>query len=253
MYFVFNIFNTLYTKFARKVEGEFIVSCFLVYSVIFGLMNVWKAVFLVRPNFYIFCTLLPCIVGFYVFFLLFPSSYYSVVQMIFHDVFWNHKYSISFGAVCLQKYPYLFGLYISLSISSFHVIRQDPDTFWIYLLYVLCVCFRNFFLVPFLGYKFILQINKEKREILIGGGDAPNRETDTPLPLFCLHPYSKLKNSVVIFKVGLTGSINSNHHLYPQKKYHRLHSLRVFYGICRGMSNMKVREWWRLFETMENK
>ena len=66
----------------------------------------------------------------------------------------------------MKERPFTFGWYIVLSSVTLFYSRQNPENFWIYLIYCACVCFRNLFLIPFLGYSLLITFNNKKRELL---------------------------------------------------------------------------------------
>ena len=112
------------------------------------------------------------------FFLRFPKLFENVSTLIFSDFVWKHQKLITFGIRLMRDWPFVFAIYASLSLSSFYLLKEYPTHFVYYFLYVGCVSFRNIFLLPYLGYSFIVKINEKKLDLLI------EKECVSNLPLF---------------------------------------------------------------------
>ena len=163
---IFYRLNNYYDLVVIKINSLLIVSIFLVYYIIFPFININRSLFGIRFNIYIILFLFLTLIFFYLIFNLFDSIFTFVTNIVFADYILKKKSILCFGAFLLSNYPAIFGVYICLSISSFHLHRYDPDIIWYHILYCLCVFFRNFFIVPALGYTFIIKINKKKKQLL---------------------------------------------------------------------------------------
>lgn len=128
----------------------------------------------------------------YLLFLIFPNFYQKIVETIFNDLFTRNKKIISFGAYLIKNYPFIFGCYVCLSVSTLYIIRHFSEEFWVYILYVLSVCFRNLCILPFLGYSLIIKINERKKKLLFENKQIfLNQEL---IPLFSTIPLENDKN-----------------------------------------------------------
>ena len=154
-YFIFNL------------HGEFVASWFIIYSVVFPLLNIGRALFSVEFKLRMLISILFIWGCCYLLFLIFPNFYQKIVETIFNDLFTRNKKIISFGAYLIKNYPFIFGCYVCLSVSTLYIIRHFSEEFWVYILYVLSVCFRNLCILPFLGYSLIIKINERKKKLLL--------------------------------------------------------------------------------------
>ena len=195
----------LWNSFILNLKGELVISFFVTYSVFFALFNMWRALFGLRFPFFVF--LFFCALVFFMFFLFvkLPHFFYHVSILIFSDFLWRHRKVITFGITVMRDWPLVFGIYASLSLSSFYLVREYPENLGCYLFYVSCVIFRNIFLVPFLGYSFVIKVNEKKKELLSEKGCVPH------LPLFSNTPL--LKNEQ--FCCNLQNWIEKVLHLTP--------------------------------------
>lgn len=63
----------------------------------------------------------------------------------------------------MREHPYLFGCFVVLSTISILYWRENSHIFWMYSVDCFCVCFRNVFILPFLGYSTIVTLNLKKK------------------------------------------------------------------------------------------
>lgn len=163
----------LFNQFILNLTGEFVISLFLINCVTLPIINVLRAVFHFRMNSFIF-----------LFFSLKknPTFFCNLTRILFSESLFKYKNLISFGALLSKNSPYFFGLYLVFSISTLHLMRTFPESFYFHFFYCLSVIFRNVFLVPILGYSFIVNINKKKFELI--SSNQPENLQIQPIQLF---------------------------------------------------------------------
>lgn len=158
-------FSRVWKNFILSLTGEMILAFALVFHVIFPLANIFRAVFSLKLTaFFLFCLILSALL-LYLVFLFFPKMYKGSVFLVFGDFFTIHMGTLCFGGFLIRNYPRVFGCYIFLSSASFLYFRENPENFGFYVIYCLCVIFRNVFLMPYLGYSLLITLNKKKKRI----------------------------------------------------------------------------------------
>jgi hypothetical protein len=163
------IFSNFYSYFFKKINAQFVIAFFLCFYVFLPLFYVFRSIFLISfdLNFFIFHVLLL----FFLYFLfIFAEDFFvKIVKIIFSDFILICKDIFSLGAKIFRDYPFVFGVYSFLSLSSFHLIRHEDYSkiFVLHCFYCFLVIFRNFFIVPLLGFYFIVETNQRKTELFL--------------------------------------------------------------------------------------
>ena len=173
-----NFFKKLWNSLILHLPSQLVISFFIVYSVFFASFNIWRAISGFSLTFFVFLFFFFSMFLLFFFFLRFPKLFENVSTLIFSDFVWKHQKLITFGIRLMRDWPFVFAIYASLSLSSFYLLKEYPTHFVYYFLYVGCVSFRNIFLLPYLGYSFIVKINEKKLDLLI------EKECVSNLPLF---------------------------------------------------------------------
>lgn len=165
MTFFFKL-ETFFRKFIVSLTGEFLISFFVTIYVILPLVNCVRSILLIQLQLIFFYFLFGFLLIFWVFLKLVPIFYYKITNFLFSDFLLECRHFIFLGAIFQRNFPSFFGLYVCFSLSSFHLIREYPDIFWIHFFYSLIVIFRNIFLLPALGYGVLFKINRKQKEYL---------------------------------------------------------------------------------------
>jgi hypothetical protein len=158
--------NKMYTYIVIRLSGYFIVSIFINFYILLPTYNIYRAFSQVYFNFYISTFLLINILILWGVFKKYNSIYIKALHLIFCDILVDYRHLVTLGTFYMKNYTYLFAIYLFLSIGSFRLSREYPKILWIYIFYCICVLFRNFFIVPALGFAFILNVNKKQSEKL---------------------------------------------------------------------------------------
>ncbi len=197
MNFVITFLKKSWNSLILSLQGQLVISFFIVYSVFFSSFNIWRAFSACRFTLPVFLWFLG---GIALLSLLFWGSqklFERVLALIFSDFSWRHHKSIGFGIRLMRDRPFVFAIYASLSLSSFYLIREFPEGWAWYTLYVGCVIFRNIFLLPYLGYSLIVKINEKKVELL----SEEEGESSSPFPLF--------SNTSLLQNMGFCGHVQN--------------------------------------------
>ena len=147
---------------------------FIFYSLFFALFNILRALSGFSLTFFVFLFFFCGMFFLFFIFLRSPKLFDHVLTLIFSDFVWRHKKLITFGMTLMRDWPFVFGIYAALSLSSFYLIKEYPDDLVCYFFNVGCVSFRNICLLPYLGYGFMLKINQKKVDLLAEKGCVSN-------------------------------------------------------------------------------
>ena len=154
-------------KVILRITTPSAMSIFGVAYVLLPIFNILRSIFLLRINWLIlliFCFLILVLI------LLFQKSPYILhrfSKFFFKDFFLKHKKFFCYGALLTRDNPFWFSFYLIFSLTSLRLIYQNPDNFYVHFCYVLSVLFRNLVLVPYLGYSFLVRLNKKQSELMI--------------------------------------------------------------------------------------
>lgn len=148
-----------------KLNGQFVISHFIVFYFLFPLYNIYRAI-VFQFNIKVVIGLFMVNLFLWGLFQLFKTFYIKIVNLIFHKSILNYRVYITFGTILVKKFPRFFGLYLFFSISSFYMMKIDSTNIWIHSFYFFSVVFRNVFMLPGLGYSLILKINRVQSQYL---------------------------------------------------------------------------------------
>jgi hypothetical protein len=156
--------NQASTKIVIKLSGNFVISFFVNFYIISPLYNMYRCLFVIKYNpdflFFLYINLLFL----WMILKLYPSISNKILKGIFSEFLVDYRHIVCLGSVLLKNFPYFYIFYFFLSVNSYYLVRNYPDIFWIYLFYCICVLFRNIFIIPGVGFAFIININKKQCE-----------------------------------------------------------------------------------------
>jgi hypothetical protein len=150
-----------------QISGQLALSLFFSFYVLLPVLNLIRSLFLFRFSFFLFFFLLIFCFSLFFLFSKFGFFYEKCLQFVWSDFIFKYKETLCLGALLTRDNPFLFSFYLVLSVTCFRLILLNPDNFCIHFFYFLSVIFRNSFLIPQLGYSFLIKLNQKQSQLLV--------------------------------------------------------------------------------------
>lgn len=170
--------NDFLVRLILKIRGEFLLGFVLVFYFGLPVINIIRVFFSYKMNliliFFLFLTVGLLTVSFFVY----KNWYCNCVIFLFHSFFTQRRQFFSLGAYLIKEWPFVFGCFLVVSLVSVLFWRPNPHILWMHSLDCFCVCFRNIFIVPYLGWSLLVTTNLRKKFIL---EQQTNQEVVLPL------------------------------------------------------------------------
>lgn len=178
-------------KLIKQIQGELVLGFVLIFYFLFPIFNMVRVFFSIKITFFILFVFFFLFLFFYFLFYINKKLYSKCLTFIFNDFLTKNRNFFSFGAFVIKEWPLIFGCFVILSTISILYWRENSHIFWMHAIDCFCVCFRNIFIIPFLGYSTIVTLHLKKKHLL-----KEDNELTHALPLFA---NTKLDENLIFY------------------------------------------------------
>lgn len=166
-------------KLIKQIQGELVLGFVLIFYFLFPIFNMVRVFLSIKITFFMLFVFFFLFLFFYFLFYVNKKLYSNCLTFLFNDFLTKNRNFFSFGAFVIKEWPFIFGCFVILSTISILYWRENSHIFWMHAIDCFCVCFRNIFIIPFLGYSTLVTLHLKKKHLL-----KEDNELTHALPLF---------------------------------------------------------------------